>query len=279
MRSGICEDTFRTDIWKQTAHLKYITMAGKRNEMTIYILGSAGWIPGTNETSCIMVENRGELFILDAGTGMSNLRKYRGVLDRYDTVHLLLSHYHLDHMIGLIYIDPFIREKRFRVYGPGRMAYPETTEYYLHAFLRKEFFSRSIDTFSDDVRIMDFPAESFFIGDTKITVTEQKHSAPSFRITLDERLIYATDTVFQADAWSGISADVLFHECWEYAQSGHDRHTSLLQLENQLPLDRFGRVFLIHHNPDWSGDDYRKIREMISGTNIFLAEDGMEIRI
>ena len=210
MRSGICEDTFRTDIWKQTAHLKYITMAGKRNEMTIYILGSAGWIPGTNETSCIMVENRGELFILDAGTGMSNLRKYRGVLDRYDTVHLLLSHYHLDHMIGLIYIDPFIREKRFRVYGPGRMAYPETTEYYLHAFLRKEFFSRSIDTFSDDVRIMDFPAESFFIGDTKITVTEQKHSAPSFRITLDERLIYATDTVFQADAWSGISADVLF---------------------------------------------------------------------
>lgn len=63
------------------------------SEMTIYILGSAGWIPGTSETSCIMVENRGELFLLDAGTGMSNLRKYREVLDRYDTVHLLLSHY------------------------------------------------------------------------------------------------------------------------------------------------------------------------------------------
>ena len=136
-------------------------MAGKLSEMTIYILGSAGWIPGTNETSCIMVENKGELFILDAGTGVSNIRRYTHILEKYDTVHLLLSHYHLDHMIGLIYIDPFIREKRFRVYGPERMAYPETTEYYLHAFLRKEFFSRSIDTFSDDVRIMDFPAESF----------------------------------------------------------------------------------------------------------------------
>ena len=122
-------------------------MAGKLSEMTIYIMGSAGWIPGTNETSCIMVENRGELFILDAGTGMSNLRKYREVLDRYDTVHLLLSHYHLDHMIGLIYIDPFIREKRFRVYGPERMAYPETTEYYLHAFLRKEFFPEVLTLF------------------------------------------------------------------------------------------------------------------------------------
>ena len=105
------------------------------------------------------------------------------------------------------------------------------------------------------------------------------HSAPSFRITLDDRLIYATDTVFQADTWSGIRADVLFHECWEYAQSGHDRHTSLLQLKNQLPLERFGRVFLIHHNPDWNREDYRMIGEMTAGTNIFLAEDGMEIRI
>ena len=247
--------------------------------MTIHILGAAGWIPGVNETSCIMVENKGTLFILDAGTGLSNLRKYRAVLEKYDTVHLLLSHYHLDHMIGLIYIDPFIREKRFRVYGPGRMAYPETTEEYLHAFLRKEFFSRSIDTFSRDVQIRDFPAESFFIEDTKITIAGQTHSAPSFRITIDDRFIYATDTVFQADVWDGISADLLFHECWEYETSGHDRHSSLQQLKNELPLSSFGKIYLIHHNPDWGEEDFKKIREMTEGTNITLAEDGMEIRI
>ena len=245
--------------------------------MKIYILGAAGWIPGAYETSCIMVENKDMLFILDAGTGMSNIRKYKAVLAKYDTVHLLLSHYHLDHLIGLIYIDPFIREKKLRIYGPGRMAYPETTGYYLHELLRKEFFSRSIETFSHDVQIMDFPAESFFIGDTKITVTEQTHSAPSFRITLDDRFIYATDTIFKAAAWDGISADVLFHECWEYTQAGHDRHTSLLLLKNQLPLSSFGRIYLIHHNPDWTGDDYRKIEEMTAGTNISLAKDGMEI--
>ena len=37
--------------------------------MTVHVLGAAGWIPGVNETSCIMVENKGSLFILDAGTG------------------------------------------------------------------------------------------------------------------------------------------------------------------------------------------------------------------
>ena len=247
--------------------------------MTIHILGAAGWIPGVNETSCIMVENKGALFILDAGTGLSNLRKYRAVLEKYDTVHLLLSHYHLDHMIGLIYIDPFIREKRFRVYGPGVMAYPQTTEDYMHAFLRKEFFSRSIDTFSKDVQIMDFPSETFIIDNTTITVARQTHSAPSFRISIDDRLIYATDTVFQPDAWDGIRADLLFHECWEYKTSGHDRHTSLQQLKNHLPLSSFGKIYLIHHNPDWSKEDFTNIREMTTGTNIVLAEDGMEIRI
>ena len=249
--------------------------------MTIHILGAAGWIPGVNETSCIMVENKETLFILDAGTGLSNLRRYRAVLEKYDTVHLLLSHYHLDHMIGLSYIDPFIRDKRFRVYGPGRLAYPETTDYYIRAFLRPEFFSRSIDKFSHDVKVLDFPGESFFIGDTKISVTRQKHSAPSYRITLDDRLIYATDLSFSADAWESVSADVLFHECWEYKEPERDsfRHTSLRQLKDQLPLSSFGRIYLIHHNPDWGQDDFGKIREIISGTNIFLAEDGMEIRI
>ena len=249
--------------------------------MTIFILGAAGWIPGANETSCIMVENKGQLFILDAGTGLSNIGKYTHILDKYDTVHLLLSHYHLDHMIGLSYIDPFIRDKRFRIYGPGRLAYPETTDYYLRAFLRPEFFSRSIDKFSNDVKVLDFPGESFCIGDTRISVTRQKHSAPSYRITLDDKLIYATDLSFSADDWEGVSAEVLFHECWEYKEPVHDsyRHTSLSQLKDKLPLSSFGWIYLIHHNPVWGEYDFRRINEMIRGTNISLAEDGMEICI
>ena len=98
---------------------------------------------------------------------------------------------------------------------------------------------------------------------------------------MDDRLIYATDLSFSADAWEGVSADVLFHECWEYKEPEQDsyRHTSLRQLKEQLPLSSFGWIYLIHHNPDWGQDDFGKIREIISGTNIFLAEDGMEICI
>ena len=243
--------------------------------MTIHILGAAGWIPGTNETSCIMVEHNDMLFLLDAGTGAANIKNYESVLSKYDTVHLLLSHYHLDHLIGLIYLSPFLRNKHIKIYGPGKMAYPETTDYYLHALLRNEFYSRSIDRFSQDVQIMDFPADTFLIGKTKLSVKKQLHSAASFRIAMDDKLIYATDTAFDADAWEGVSAEVLFHECWAYDQSASDRHTTLWALKNQLPLASFGKVMLIHHNPVWNSEDYEIIRQMIARTNIYLAEDGM----
>ena len=243
--------------------------------MTIYVLGSAGWIPGQNETSSLLIEHNNTLFLLDAGTGVANIRMYTSVLSKYDTVHVLFSHYHLDHTIGLIYLDPFVRDKKLVIYGPGKLAYPETNGYYIHALLRSEFFSRSIDNFSSYVQLLDYPALSFSIGETSIHLKPQKHSSPSFQIGLDQKMIYATDTTFDPEDWADVSAEVLFHECWDYTQSHSDRHTSLWQLKNQLPLDRFGKVVLIHQNPAWNDDDYFNIRTMISRTNIVLGEDGM----
>ena len=247
--------------------------------MKVYILGSAGWIPGANETSCVMVECQGELFLLDAGTGLSNIRYYTAIISKYETVHLILSHYHLDHTIGIIYLDPFVRDKKLRIYGPGRKAYPKTTSYYIHALLKEEFYSRSIDDFSNDVQISDFPADSFYIGKTKVSVKEQQHSSPSFRITLDDKLVYATDTSFNSNVGSELSGALLLHECWDYRQINNDQHTSLLQLKNQLSLDNFHKIVLIHQNPSWDVGDYENIKTLISGTNLILAKDGMQLSI
>lgn len=243
--------------------------------MNIWFLGTAGWIPGENETSSFLVEHQDQLFLLDAGTGVSNLRHYTHILDRYDALHVLLSHYHLDHTVGLIYLDPYVRSKRLRIYGPGKMAYGSSTDTYLRELLRKEFFSRGIDRFSDDVECIDFPGPEFRIGPTRITVAQQKHSAPSFRIGLDDQLLYATDTAFEKEAWGNIRAQVLLHECWEHEHSGSDRHTSVQQLKQELPPEHFGQIFLIHHNPFWTEEDWAQIRADIAGTNIEIATDGV----
>ena len=52
--------------------------------MIVTILGSNGWIPGKNETSAFMVEIDNTLILLDAGSGISNLRNYTEILNKYD---------------------------------------------------------------------------------------------------------------------------------------------------------------------------------------------------
>lgn len=245
--------------------------------MIIRVLGSAGWIPGKNETSCVMIEHNDMLFLLDAGTGISNLFKYKDVLEKYDTIHVILSHYHLDHTIGLIYLDPLVRNKTLRIYGPGKLAYPETTDYYIHALLRKEFFSRNIDDFSNDVECLDFPDYIFNIGTSVVRVLEQKHSAASFQIALDDYVVYATDTSFDASTLKNTSAKVLLHECWDVDDNNSGRHSSLEQLISFFPQSKYEKLVLIHQNPNWNENDLSRIKRFIAGTQIVLAEDEMEI--
>ena len=41
----------------------------------------------------------------------------------------------------------------------------------------------------------------------------------------------------------------------------------------------FDKVVLIHQNPAWEFGDFERINELISGTNIFLAKDGMQLSV
>jgi len=103
--------------------------------MKLYVLGSGGWIPNKNETSCFLIEHKNELIMFDAGTGVSNLKHYAEVMGRYDTISIVLSHYHLDHVVGLIYLLPFIKGKKLNIYGPGKPVYEKSTEEYLNDLL------------------------------------------------------------------------------------------------------------------------------------------------
>jgi len=74
---------------------------------------SHAWTYGGN-TSCVEVSIDGQVFILDAGTGLRNLGlqlKADG-RDRTDGIHFFFSHFHWDHICGFPYFGP--------IYMPGR---------------------------------------------------------------------------------------------------------------------------------------------------------------
>lgn len=244
--------------------------------MTLYTLGCTGWFPTQNETCCFLVEHKGCLIMLDAGTGVSNLVHFQDVLNRYDTLHIILTHYHLDHIIGLSYLPPFVREKKLCIYGPGMASYKKTTVEILNDFFQPHFFSRPLLQLARDVKCADYAKNStFFIDNITVNCKEQVHSSPSYSIMIDDELVYVTDTYFDEDRWkNNLSVKILLHECWQlHNDICQHKHSSLEAILHGLPRKNFKKILLVHQNPMWNDNEREQITKAIEGTNIYLPYD------
>ncbi|MCL2386013.1 MAG: MBL fold metallo-hydrolase [Defluviitaleaceae bacterium] len=78
--------------------------------MRIKVYGCRGSLPTTREiaskygsnTSCIAVETKEQVLILDAGSGIAQMDRLTKIFSRKDKpFEILLSHLHVDHLIGL----------------------------------------------------------------------------------------------------------------------------------------------------------------------------------
>lgn len=247
---------------------------------TLWVLGSAGWMPRAGqETSCFLLETHDQLVMLDAGTGVANLDLVSEVLQRHDHLNILLSHYHLDHLVGLMYLKRFAADMCVDVYGPGRPAYPKTTEEYVGDMLQNALYSSGPFGFAREVHYHDYGGQDFCVGALPVAVRMQVHSSPSFELRVGDLVTYATDTSFDAAAWDDCAPSrLLLHECWQL-NAGDPRHTSVEGLVAGLPRERFDKVLLIHHNPSWNDTDRAEVERTAIRRGIALAHDGMTISL
>ena len=247
-------------------------------ESHVWVLGSMGWMPARDQqTACVLVEHAGELLLLDAGTGVANLDRVADVVARHDQVSVLLSHYHLDHIVGIMYLNRFLADKRLDIYGPGRPVYSRTTASYVADVLQRDVYSLGPDCFAREVRCRDYGGKSFRVGRVRVGVRPQVHSSPSFELRLDDVLVYATDTNFDATAWHAVApAQLLLHECWQ-VRADDPRHTSVEALVTGRLHESFGQVVLIHQNPGWSDDERREVERVATAHGIDVAYDGMHV--
>lgn len=83
--------------------------------MRVIFLGTNGWYDTEiGNTTCILLETKKYSIILDAGSGLYKLEKY---IDWEKPGFLFLSHFHLDHIIGLHTLTKFNFKSGFRIYG------------------------------------------------------------------------------------------------------------------------------------------------------------------
>ena|SRR6266851_1466001 len=90
--------------------------------MRVSILGSGGGAPsGVRETSCVLVRDGNRALLLDAGTGARRLLIDRSLLDGTGEVHVVLTHFHFDHVCGLPYL-PWLPITA-TIWAPGQWLY------------------------------------------------------------------------------------------------------------------------------------------------------------
>ncbi|MCF7907820.1 MAG: MBL fold metallo-hydrolase [Candidatus Omnitrophica bacterium] len=84
--------------------------------MKINFLGTNGWYDtDTGNTLCILIETKKEYIILDAGGGFYKIGQY---IKKKKPIYLFLSHFHLDHIIGLHTLLLGNFSQGIKLYGP-----------------------------------------------------------------------------------------------------------------------------------------------------------------
>ncbi len=135
-------------------------------------------------TSCIEVRtDEGQLFILDAGTGIRPL----GVAmaeDPLREMHLLLSHLHMDHLQGLGFFRPlFNPDNTIHIWGPASPV--ESLETRIAKYLSPPLFPVRLADIPSTIVFHDAPENAVSIGDATLVAAAVTHQGPTvgFRIT------------------------------------------------------------------------------------------------
>ena len=83
--------------------------------MKVIFLGTNGWYDTkTGNTTCILIETDDYFIILDAGNGIYKIDQY---IRSKKPIHLFLSHFHLDHIVGLHILNKFNFSQGMHIYG------------------------------------------------------------------------------------------------------------------------------------------------------------------
>jgi len=243
--------------------------------MKLLLLGSGGYHPSDlRQTACLMLPSEG--IVLDAGTAMFRVREHIET----STLDILLSHGHLDHVIGLTYLFDVLYDKEVdRV-----TAHIESTKI---KPIEKHLFA---DVLFPVTPPFDFsPVEDLkTIGDCRIKTFPMEHPGGStgFRLDWPDRsLAYITDTIAETDAdyiEHIKDVDLLIHEC--YFKDGLDKHARLTGHSSATNVAKVAKqsgakeLVLVHVNPILNIEDpigLSVVKDIFPNTR--LGVDNMEI--
>jgi ribonuclease BN (tRNA processing enzyme) len=251
--------------------------------MRAWLLGSGGWFPtGARETTSVFARDDEHGLLLDAGTGARRLLTDTELADGLTALDVVLTHFHLDHVCGLLYLPGLVSrgtlETLPRVWAPGQWLYDTSSAELLDAVLRPP-----ISPFPAPVAevVHELGPGSQQIGPFEVRALAQlRHWGPTAALRIDDELALITDTareVEHASFAAGIGH--LLHEAWstsadpifsDYDATAGDAARTAAEASAK-------RLTLIHLNP-MLGELGAVLAEAREGfPTAALGEDGLAI--
>jgi phosphoribosyl 1,2-cyclic phosphodiesterase len=255
-------------------------------------------------TSCVEVQAAdGTEIILDAGTGIRPLG-LRLEAEQVTTVHVLLSHLHLDHLQGLGFFQPLFREGvDIHIWGPPSptMSLRER----IGVYLSPPLFPVSLSQIPSRLTFHDAPEEPWMLGSATIRALNVAHQGSTIGFRIEEggrSMAYLPDhepslgvdlKTLGPEWMSGHDlaheVDVLFHDAQyseeEYPSHEGWGHSSIEHVVTFASMAKAKRLVLFHHDP-LHGDSQLEVllaraRQLWTGPSDSLepAYEGMEINL
>jgi phosphoribosyl 1,2-cyclic phosphodiesterase len=234
----------------------------------------------------------GTVVVLDAGTGIRELGRVILREQHRAPVHLLITHAHWDHIIGIPFFGPIWRKDTHMVLYPLATTAQERIRYNSILFDEIHFPVRAADI-PAKIELIDAPDASWRIGSAQVTRIPLNHpgGAQGFRIVDDDgsSLCYLTDnelvppgpaaTTADALARFSQSTGLLIHDA-QYVEAdmpakrgwGHSVVGDVLELARQAEARS---VALFHHEPERDDEALDRIGV---GANTWLNERGCAIQ-
>jgi len=228
-----------------------------------------------SHTMCsrVVTPEKQEAVVIDAGSGIIPLG--RRILEEWGEdggrIHLLLTHFHLDHVLGFPLFDPLYRkEVEIVVHSPIP---PGEAERCLAGLMTGRLFPLELEEVPASVEFRQLPEEGLALGGGRITAHPLHHPQGSvaYRVDRDGRAwVTATDNEFpergedRALADFCRNVDVLICDATflpeEYPEKvgwGHSTWESGVRLAEEAGA---ARLILAHFNP---GHDDTVVEEMV----------------
>lgn len=252
--------------------------------MRLVPLGVNGYIPSHGRQSMAFLVLAGEAAILlDAGTGVARLLEegVEALLEGSEALDVILTHYHLDHVVGLSFLPGVWASRPVRIHAPGPPLVDTDPAEALCRLIHPPFFPVPLPEFPMPVELDRLTGESAAIGGLDVRLRRQRHPGGSAGVRLGDALAYVTDTVADA-ATAGFAAgvDLLLHEVWTEAggEAGATGHSAADDVARIAVEAGVRRLMPVHHHPRSSSEDLERLAaelaRMAPGVEVELPEEG-----